>query len=170
GRAQARQQQGQLDVALCREEGQEAVEPEHEAHVGGAAPREVAAAEAGETLPGDHDRAGGEGVERGGQVQERRVARRRRPHQRDEVAARNIEIDAVQDFDRLAAAAIRLGDAASLDEDVHLSVTRTEAPSLSEGDGATTTRSPARRPLTISRSAPTVWPGVTLRRSTRPSA
>src|SRR5438094_599463 len=40
---------------------------------------------------------------------------------------------------------------------------------VSSSGSSTTTRSPARRPLVISRSAPTVWPGVTLRRSTLPS-
>src|SRR5262249_4715546 len=148
----------------------EVVELEHEAHVRRAPPREVAAAQPVDALAVDHDRSRRGRVEPADQVQQRRLARARRAHQRDEVTTRNVEVDAVQDLDRLAAAPIRLGDAADLDEDVHLSVTRTVAPSLSEGGGATTTRSPARRPLTTSRSAPTVWPGVTLRRSTRPSA
>ena len=42
------------------------------------------------------------------QVQQRRLAGPRRPHQREELAWRNIEVDALQDVDALAAAVIDL--------------------------------------------------------------
>src|SRR5439155_3948346 len=145
------------------------VELEHEADVGGTPAREVAAREAVDPAAVDGDGPRRRRVQPADEIQQRGLAGSRGPHERDEVAARDVEIDAVQDLDRLAAAAVRLGDAADLDEHGHFSTTRTAAPSLSDGGGATTTRSPARRPLVISRSAPTVWPGVTLRRSTLPS-
>src|SRR5262249_56716619 len=121
------QKRGELRVALRGEKGEEVVELNQEAHVGGAPPREVAAAQPVDALAVDHDRSRGRRVEPADQVQQRRLARPRRPHQRDEVATRNVEVDAVQNLDRLAAAPIRLGDAANLDEDVYLVVTRTAA-------------------------------------------
>ena len=88
-------------------------------------------------------------VEPADEVEQRGLAGAGRAHQRDEVAARNVEVHAVQHLDRLAAAPVGLGDGADLDERAHRSgsITRTASPSFERGGGASTTRSPARSPV-----------------------
>src|SRR5262249_6301710 len=168
--SEVREQQRQLDVALRGEHRQQVVELEDEADVGGPPARELATRQLVDAPVVHHDGASARHVQAADEIQQGSLAGAGWPHQRDEVRARDIEVDAVQDFDGLAPAAVRLRQAADLHEHVHFSTTRTAAPSLSDGDGASTTRSPARRPFTISRSAPIVWPGVTGRRVTLPSA
>src|SRR5437764_89088 len=62
----------------------------------------------------DHDLAGGRLIQTADQIEQRRLARARRSHQRDEVAAGNVQSETVQDFDLLLAALVHLGDAADL--------------------------------------------------------
>ena len=52
----------------------------------------------------DFDGAAGRRVEPAHQVEQRRLARSRRPHQRQEIALRDVEVDAFQHVDALAAA------------------------------------------------------------------
>src|ERR1700680_3422100 len=53
-------------------------------------------------------------IETADQIEERRLARAGRTHQRDEVALGNVQSEAVQDLDFLLAALVHLGDAADL--------------------------------------------------------
>ena len=58
-------------------------------------------------------------VEAAHQVEQRRLARARRSHQREEIALRNLEVHALQHVDALAAAREVLVDAVDLDECAH---------------------------------------------------
>src|SRR5205823_3047151 len=84
-----------------------------------------------------HDGAARGRVEAADQVEQGRLARARRAHQRHEVAAGDVEVDAVQDLDRLAAAPVALGDGADLDQVGHqvLSASLTASPPLSDAGG-----------------------------------
>ena len=62
----------------------------------------------------DLDRAAGRRVEAADQVEQRRLARARRSHQREEVALRDLEVDALQHVDALAAAGEVLVDVRDL--------------------------------------------------------
>ena len=105
---QLRQQQRQLDVALGGQHRQQVVELEDEADV-------VARASAASWPPdelvdahaADLDGAGGRRVEPADQVEQRRLAGARRSHQGQEVALGDVEVDALQHVDALAAAACR---------------------------------------------------------------
>ena len=55
-------------------------------------------------------------VDAGDQVEQRRLARARRPHQRDEVAGRDVEVDVDQHRDDLVAAHVVLGQVADRDQ------------------------------------------------------
>ena len=70
GSLQVGQQQGNLDVALRGEHGEEVVELEHEAHVPGTPPREAAPRELLDRLSGDLDRALGGAVQTAQQVEQ----------------------------------------------------------------------------------------------------
>jgi len=63
--------------------------------------------------------AAGRLIETGDQIQHRRLARSRRTHQRQEFAGRDVQVDAVQDFDLLFAAQITLGDVTQRDDCSH---------------------------------------------------
>ena len=103
-----RQQQRQLDVAFGGEHGQQVVELKDEADVLRAPARQPAAAERADALAADFDRAAGRRIEPAHQIEQRRLARARRSHQGEEIAARNLEIDALQHVDALAAPRERL--------------------------------------------------------------
>ena len=64
----------------------------------------------------DEDRARRRLVDAGDEVEQRRLAGARRPHQRDEVALRDVEIDVDQHRDDLAAANVALHEAADGDQ------------------------------------------------------
>src|SRR5207302_9628336 len=96
--------------------GEQVVELEHEADVGGPPARQLTAGQAVDAPPVHHHAARGRRVEPADEVQQCGLARARRSHEGHEVAAGNVEIHAVQHLDRLAPAAIALGDPANLDE------------------------------------------------------
>ena len=172
GRGQVGQQQRQLDVPLGRQHGHQVVELEDEADVGGAPARRARRSRAGRCAGRRSTMLPPVGrVEPADQVEQGGLAGARRPHQRHEVAARDVEVDAVQHLDPLAAAPVGLGDAADLDQALAASrgaarvdpaatasASVTAAPSRSEAGGDSTTRSPSRRPLSTWRSPPTLWP------------
>ena len=64
----------------------------------------------------DLHRPAGRRIEPADQVEQRRLARPGRAHQRQEVALRDVEVDALQDVDALAAAREVLVNVANLDE------------------------------------------------------
>src|SRR4030095_1162336 len=112
-------------------------------------------------------------VQPANQVEQGSLARAGRAHQGDKVPPGNVEVDAMERFNLLAAALVRLRQATDLDQMAHdapLSASFTAWPSWSDSGGDSTTRSPSRRPLCTCCSPPTVCPNVTLRRSTLPSA
>ena len=92
-RRQRREQQRQLDVALGRQHRQQVVHLEHEADVIRAPLAERAVAERVGALAGDLDRAGARPVQAADQVQQRRLARARRPHQREEIPFRDVQVE-----------------------------------------------------------------------------
>src|SRR5438105_8078450 len=91
------------------------VELEHEADVVRAPAGELAAAELIDAAAADADLARGRLIESADEIEERRLARARRTHERDEVALGDVEIEPVQDFDLLPAALVDLGDLGHLD-------------------------------------------------------
>src|SRR5207237_8924432 len=105
------QEQRQLDVALGAEHRHQVVELEHEADVVCAPVCELAAGELVDAAAADHDLPGGRLIQTADQIEERGLARARRTHQRDEVALRDVQSEAVQNFDLLLAALVHLADA-----------------------------------------------------------
>ena len=103
GFRQPRQEQRQLDIAFGGEHGQQVVELKHETDVLRPPARELAAAERADALAADFNRAAARRIEPAHQVEQRRLARPRRAHQREKVASGNNEVDALQHVDALAA-------------------------------------------------------------------
>src|SRR5262249_16973915 len=110
--------------------------------------RERAARELVDTAAIDRDAAGRRRVESADEVEQRGLAGAGRPHERDEVPARDVEVHPVQHLDRLAAPPVALVDAAALHEVRHqvLSASLTASPPFSVSGGESTTRSPSRTP------------------------
>ena len=102
---QPREQQRQLHVALGGQHGQEVIELEDEADVLRAPARQRRPAHAADVHAADLDRSLGGRVQPADQIQERRLAGARRPHQRQELAFGHIEIHAFQHLDALRPAA-----------------------------------------------------------------
>src|SRR5204863_9436259 len=69
-----------------------------------------------DALARDFDRAGGRTIETGEEIEQRRLARSRRSHQREELSLVDIQIEAVQHVDFLAAAVKLLLHVAQSDE------------------------------------------------------
>src|SRR5215469_2983605 len=109
------EQQRQLDVAFGGEHRHEVVELEDEADVVGAPVRERSARELVDAAIADGDLPGGRLIEAADEIEECRLAGPGRSHQRDEVGARDIERESVQDLDLLLAALVDLGDVMHLD-------------------------------------------------------
>ena len=97
--ASAADAQRQGDVLLRGQDGQQVVGLEDEADLAAAQQREVAVVEAVEARAGDLDPALGRPVEAGEDVQQRRLARARRAHDRGEAAAVERDVDAAQRLD-----------------------------------------------------------------------
>ena len=68
------------------------------------------------TFVADGDRAGGGLIEPGDQVQKRRLARTRRPHEREELGLADIERQIAQHVDRFGTASERLVQIANLNQ------------------------------------------------------
>ena len=79
-------------------------------------PRQRAAAEGADAHAVDFDVASGRRVEPSHQIEQGRLARARRPHEREEVALGNIEVDALEHVDALAAASEMLVNVTNFDE------------------------------------------------------
>ena len=109
--AELGEQQRQLDVALGGEHRQQVVHLEHEADVVGAPVAELGVRQPVDREAIDFDGARGRPVETAEQVQQRGLARARRPHERDEVAARQIQVELLEHRHHFVAALVLLGDA-----------------------------------------------------------
>src|SRR5215469_10815367 len=86
------------------------VKLEYEAHVTGTPSRDRAVAQAADAPAVDDHLATGRLVQAAQQVQECGLAGSRRSHQRQEVAARDLEIQALQDFYGFRATLVDLGN------------------------------------------------------------
>src|SRR5262249_28493367 len=135
----------------------------HEADVGRAPRCELAALELVDALVRDLDGTRRRMIEVFDEVEQRRLTGTRWPYERHEVALGDVEVDAVQHLDRLAIAAIGLGEPADHDEgsrsravwarvgvrhgravvDHEPVASFTAAPSPNVANGDSTTRSPA---------------------------
>src|SRR6202011_4646663 len=69
---------------------------------------------------GHRDDALGRGVETADEIEQGRFSRAGRPHERDEVALLDVEIDMVERFDRLTAALVNFTQVANCDENAHV--------------------------------------------------
>src|SRR5690606_20269110 len=164
-----RQQQRQLDVALGRQHREQVVQLEDEPDMARPPLRQRRTAQTVYRRTRHLDGAVARRIEPAKQVEQRRLARPRRSHQREEVAAWNVEIDALQHVDPFTAPRVVLAEIPDTDErtDVgHYCITSTLAPSVSPGGGSSTTRSPGCRPASTSSRSPSVPPVATARRST----
>ena len=124
------------------------VELEDEADMRGAPRREVRIAEMRDVDAVDDDAAAGGLVDARDEVQQRALAGAGRPHQRHEVAARDVEVEAEQDRHRLLAADVDLLQVADGDQRQrgagvrHLAVSATAVPSTILSPGFTISFSP----------------------------
>src|SRR5262249_1291929 len=112
-------------------------------------------------------------VNSGDEIQKRRFSRSRRSHEREEIAARHIERDAIENGNRECIALVDFVNVVNANECVHknlYSPNFTNCPSLISSNFSLTMRSPARKPLLISRRLSRVSPVVTLRNFTFLSA
>ncbi len=112
-------QQRQFDILLRVEHRHQVVELEHEADMVAAPGRQLAAAEAVDALALDLDLAAGGAVETADEVEQGGLAGTGGTHEGNEVAALDLQVDAVQDLHLLRAALIGLDDVAQGDEGRH---------------------------------------------------
>ena len=87
----AREQAGQRDVVADRQRRQQVEELEDEADLLAAHPRQLVVAHRRQIAIVERQRAARRAIHRAAQVQQRRLAAARRPHQRDEVAGLDLE-------------------------------------------------------------------------------
>ncbi len=103
-----RQQQRQFDVLEGGQDRDQVIGLEDEADVVGPPAGDLRLAQVAEILAVDDDLAPGGPVEPGDQVQERRLARARRPHQREVLAFADREVEIHQHGDPELVAAVFL--------------------------------------------------------------
>jgi len=106
--AEPGQQQRQLDVAERGQHRDEVVELEDEADVAAAPARQRALGQRADVGSVDHDLAGRGTIDACDQVEQRRLAGARRPHEREEFALGHAEVDAVEHGDLLRIALVDL--------------------------------------------------------------
>src|SRR5690606_37348377 len=99
-------------VLLRVERRHQVVELEHEADVVTAPVRQLSRAHGVDALAVDLDLPAAGRVQPTDQVEQRGLAGAGRAHQRDEIAFRDFQVDAVQHFDLLRAALVALGEVA----------------------------------------------------------
>ena len=101
-----------LDVLDGGERRHQVEELEHEADLLAAQPGQCVFVEACDLGAANRDRAARRGIEAGNQSEQRRLAAARRTDDRQAAPLRDVEIEGMQDRQRLAAACDRLADAA----------------------------------------------------------
>ncbi len=111
---------GQLDVAHDRRLGQQVVLLEDEAHLLVADRRQLGAAQALDLLAVEREAAAGGPVEAAEDRHQRALAGTRRPDQRHELAARDVEIDSAQSVHRGAVGAVDLFQVSCLNNRIHV--------------------------------------------------
>jgi hypothetical protein len=122
GAVEARQQQRQFDVFLRRQHRHQVIELEDETDVVAAPRRQLPGAHRVDALPVDVNLTAAGRIQSADQVEQRRLARTRWAHQRDEVALVDVQVDAVQHLDLFRAALVGLGEVANADQCRHGSV------------------------------------------------
>src|SRR6266699_1483009 len=180
---EGRKQERQLDVLIRGEHRQQVEGLEHEADVARAPGRELSRRHRADVGATDADGTSRRLVETGDEIEQRRLAGARRPHQRREAARRNIETEVGEDVDLLGVTLERLVDVANLDQ-CHGMLDRWKVRTLNVDDyGAVFTRWPSRgvstpptsscsppeSPERISRKLPLTGPASTSRLCNRPS-
>src|SRR6266851_6997229 len=110
------QEQRKLDVLKRREHGDEVVHLENKTDVAGAPLRQLAARHVRNFVTVDGDAARGGHVETTQEIEQRGLAGAAGPHKRDEVTLVDVEIQALENLDFFAAAAVSLVQTANLDE------------------------------------------------------
>ena len=116
---------------------------EDEAHAARPQRRQLVVGGGGGVEAVDGHLAGGRAVERAHDLQQRRLARARRPEDRDELAGRDLEVDAAQ---RAHAAGVLLRDAAQAQDGRAAAAARASRSGRSPGGAWRAGRSPAGRP------------------------
>src|SRR5690606_35375817 len=167
--------QRQLDVLDRARPGQQVEPLEHEAEVAAAEQRALVAGQRLHLGPEEAEHARGRHVEAAEDVHRGRLAGTRWPHDRDENAALDREVDALQGLERTRSLAEGLGDPFERDDRLtrHNAAALTEVttfmPALSLSD-VTTVRRPSLRPVTTSTgsSVPSSWRMWTVWRLPRP--
>src|SRR5439155_1241072 len=144
---------------------------EHEADVLVADRRELVVGELSHVLPGEHVRAGIGYVEATEDVHERRLARARGTHDRDELARSDVEIDAPERVHRdLSTDRVGLCDAAELDDALDHRPMNTGTPCWIVATGSTDVTFPVMRVVEPTASTVTfaTWPSLSLATSASP--
>jgi len=116
--AAAAEEEGQADILDGVIGRQEVVGLEDIADVVAAEVCELSRAEAGEVDAGDGDLAAAGAVESADHVEEGPLTRARRPHDRDELAAADVEVDALERPEHLVAGDVALLDVFRADDRV----------------------------------------------------
>ena len=155
-----REQQRQLDVLERVEHRHQVVELEDEADVRARQSASSASESLRDVLAVDQQLARIGLVDAGDEVEQRRLARSRGPHERDEVALGDGERDVEEHRHVLAAAPVALGEMRDLDDGArgrpgrgaHFLRSTTVAPSASFSGGESATLSPAFAPEISTRS------------------
>src|SRR5712692_10393277 len=143
------QQQRQLHVPLRAEHRQEVVELEDESDVHRPPVRQLPARHLIDPLPRHVDAARAGAIQAGDEIEERSLARSGRAHQRQELAARDVEVQTVQHVDVFTAAAEDLFDPTHGNQGLAhplFSSTRTLSPSARSAGPSMTTCSPSETP------------------------
>src|SRR6266576_444197 len=175
GFRQVRQEQRQLHVAFRGEHGKQVVELENKADVPRPPGGEPAVGEFVDVLARDAHAAAGWAVQPADQIQQRAFARPRRPHQCEEFALRNFQMQIRQHMNVLRAAMEDFFNAVQIHQRAvafcgfaHGFFSFTGSPFFNPAGGFTTTRSPPETPALITDSSPPMLLTVTARRSARP--
>src|SRR5207245_477069 len=141
----------------------------------GAPAGELGLPEARDVAALDHDPAAGRRVDARDEIQERRLSRPRRPHERDVFALGNVEVDAEEGRDLDLVAAIDFFDVVDANQRLgHAQLscpwTRTFCPfRIRVPPASAMSRSPPRSPSVISTCPCTSPPAVTGVKTARPS-
>ena len=115
GSTEPGEQQRQLDIAFGREHRHQIVELKYESHMARPPMGELAVRQLVDALTADRNLALVRPVEPADEIQERGLAGAGRTHERQELAGRHLEIEAMQYLDALLAALVALDDVAEGD-------------------------------------------------------
>ena len=116
GLGERREQQGQLDVLVRREHGDQVIELKHESDVSRAPAGQLRLAEFRDVGAGDRDLTLVGAIDTRDQIEERGLSRSGRAHQAEELSLGDVERNVVQHRNRHAVAPVGLGHTANLND------------------------------------------------------